>query len=600
MRHLFRRHSLFNEFIIIFTLIMILPTAIIASISYSYSVKQIKSQVSGYLTQIVKNTNNELDNLIHDYDFFSRRLSSSKEVMDFLNLPADDYFNAYLFQIWIERNFAKDLLLQKEIVNSFSIVSDNGAEYFSKDIPDRASFAMLKEALPPNGDILAFAYRSPATNAFVVNIGRRIFSDRFYDQTMGTFTIDINKNKLNELWEDVDLKGGYIFIADGNHTIVYHHDSSKIGTSISDFLDVDFTANQNHNFTVNMDNQSFFVAFHTSAYTNWTMFAVIPMENLKQPVDNQLNYVIISTIIVLFFTSIFAYIFILSIIKPVKKLKKMMAEVGQGNWIKVNAPFPNNELGSLMGGFNFMVDKISILVSQVYESELMVKDAELARKTAQLQALQLQINPHFLYNTLGAINAYLLTNQTAPVQKMIDSLGSMLRYAIQNPFEPVRIADEVKHLRNYLVIQKRRQVSMPKIYWDIEPYAEHPILRLVFQPIVENIFQHGFPDGVEAHHAIWIHAAVQKDKLIITIKDNGIGFKITDEDSESVTYTSDMLNKSNFSGVGIINVHNRLQLAYGPDYGLEIFSKKDYGTTVKLMIPHVEQESSVPIQHGRS
>ena len=221
------------------------------------------------------------------------------------------------------------------------------------------------------------------------------------------------------------------------------------------------------------------------------------------------------------------------------------------------------------------------LIQSVYATQLANQKNETERSRAEMKALQTQINPHFLYNTLGAINMYSVMEDAEAVSNITDALSKMFRYAVQNPLVPVRITEEIEHVKNYLKIQQYRQGKMPELEINIEEAEDAAMLRLCLQPIVENIFKHAFADGVKPGHFIRIRAFREGEKLLVDVTDNGRGPSIDVEDMEYVTD-----GEQNGRGIGLSNVHRRLKLAYGKSYGLRISGRAGKGMTIRLCQPY--------------
>ncbi|HHY22834.1 MAG TPA: histidine kinase [Clostridiaceae bacterium] len=256
-----------------------------------------------------------------------------------------------------------------------------------------------------------------------------------------------------------------------------------------------------------------------------------------------------------------------------------MSKTGDGKWYSYQEKIPNDEIGYLITNYNNMVNRMSELINEVYLTELDKKKEELARQKAEFQAMQAQINPHFLYNTLDAVNSYTLLNKKDSVSSIVDSLADMFRYAVKSPLELVKLKDEQNNVSNYLTIQKYRLGAIPEIIWEIDAYRENQILRLTLQPIIENCFKHAFIDGIEPYHKIRISANSINDEFYLTVEDNGIG---TSFEINNFKFDSDQ------QGIGLPNVSKRIQLIFGTDYGLTISSKPECGTIVSIKIPLLE------------
>ncbi len=221
------------------------------------------------------------------------------------------------------------------------------------------------------------------------------------------------------------------------------------------------------------------------------------------------------------------------------------------------------------------------LIRSVYATQLANQKNETERSKAEMKALQTQINPHFLYNTLGAINMYSVMEDAEAVQNITDALSKMFRYAVQNPLVPVKISEEIEHVRNYLKVQEYRLGMLPKVDISIEEAGQAAMLRLCLQPIVENIFKHAFAEGIRPEHFIRIYAFREGEVLIVDVTDNGRGPSMDVDDMEYVTD-----GEQNGRGIGLSNVHRRLKLAYGDSYGLRISGRVGKGMTIRICQPY--------------
>lgn len=260
-----------------------------------------------------------------------------------------------------------------------------------------------------------------------------------------------------------------------------------------------------------------------------------------------------------------------------------MRETEKGNWKSIEMKPRDDEIGGLIHSYNLMVSRLSDMIERVYDTELssqktklQLQAIELERHKAEFQALQLQINPHFLYNTLETINCYAIVQDSDEISEMVEAMAFMLRYSIQTNLEEVTLANELNHVRNYMIIQKHR------IGRDFEIEVATPpalllsrMVRLTLQPIVENIFHHAFPEGIEPEHSIRIDTYEDGEELLVLVEDNGVG--MTDERLGELRRR---LGKNRLAeeqvadrpgrrgGIGLVNVHRRIQMVYGDEFDL--------------------------------
>ncbi|MFD0958025.1 sensor histidine kinase [Paenibacillus chungangensis] len=296
----------------------------------------------------------------------------------------------------------------------------------------------------------------------------------------------------------------------------------------------------------------------------------------------QVNLPIIGA--VLLASLLISLILSLTLVKPVRKLLRLMKHVERGDF---TVRFPirfTDEIGLLAVGFNQMVHRVSDLIQQVYVIRMEKMEMELVQKEATLKALQSQINPHFLYNTLEAINCHAIVRNVPSISKMSKSLADFFRYAIEKQEIVVPLFKESHHLDTYILIQGERYPEI-EIEVDIpEELYPCPIVKLTLQPIVENCFIHGFKKA--RPYWIYIGAKQEDGDCLIVIEDNGEGM----EESEIVRFNrllkqSDGSGHQGGGGIGLWNVNHRLRLQFGEAYGLHVSSSVHGGIRVEVRIP---------------
>jgi two-component system sensor histidine kinase YesM len=268
--------------------------------------------------------------------------------------------------------------------------------------------------------------------------------------------------------------------------------------------------------------------------------------------------------------------------------------VEQGNFNVRATIGTHNEIGELSKTFNIMLSEIQKLVQRVTEQQ------ELKRKS-ELKALQMQINPHFLYNTLDSIIWMAEGGKQQEVIAMSSSLARLFRLSISKNKEIIDIASEVEHVRNYLTIQKIRYKD--KMDYRIEVPDEikrYKTVKIILQPLVENAIYHGIKNK-EGTGLIVIYGRKTNEGVELIVQDDGVGMSaealqqlkdtIAGNGKKSVTTIGESSNPlSSHSGLGVHNVDERIKLYFGNSYGLEYESKEDFGTVVRIKLPAMEEE----------
>jgi len=218
-----------------------------------------------------------------------------------------------------------------------------------------------------------------------------------------------------------------------------------------------------------------------------------------------------------------------------------------------------------------------------YVDKLLISQKK--QRNAELEALQQQINPHFLYNTLTSIKFIVMQGDKKEAEMVINAFISLLQNTIGNVSELITAKQEVENLKNYVFIKQKRYGSRINVHYFIDPQCSELLIpKLVLQPFVENAFFHAFniKENGYIHILIW----KEKGQLICEVIDNGDGFKIEDSD----TLPSTKRNQQLFKGIGIRNVDERIKLLYGESYGAAITSQLGEGTKVRLTLPIIRNE----------
>jgi two-component system sensor histidine kinase YesM len=246
----------------------------------------------------------------------------------------------------------------------------------------------------------------------------------------------------------------------------------------------------------------------------------------------------------------------------------------------------NDEIGILFTEHDAMVNSLNHYIKNEYQNKLITLDA-------QMRALEAQINSHFLFNTLESINSIAEIEEVESISIMSLALGNMFRYSIKTKSELVSLQDELKHVQDYVSIQQIRFDSSFQILYDIqEGITDTKILKLILQPLVENSLYHGL-NRCSIKGTISLSAYIEDSVVIIKIQDNGKGIP-----EEQLSKIKDMLNKPpqftelghrEHISIGLKNIHTRIQLYYGLDYGLSIESIEGKGTSILIKVPRIER-----------
>ncbi|MDC7288340.1 sensor histidine kinase [Blautia schinkii] len=322
-----------------------------------------------------------------------------------------------------------------------------------------------------------------------------------------------------------------------------------------------------------MDNRRYLVTASVIPTLDWLMIGITPVEQLTRQGDMIIRILYIVGFLAILLSTYFSFRMAHSITRPLTKLARTMERFGKGD-LSVNVPVQyQDEIGMLSEEFNKMAQQIQNLVDQVYQEQRSKRKSELA-------ALQAQINPHFLYNTLNSVCSLIKMDCPEEAFTMIHAIGMFYRTSLSDGKTLIPIEQELVNIENYIQIQKIRYGS--KITYDIsfdQKILKEWIVKLTLQPLVENSIYHGIKE-MKGRGEIHIKGFREKDSVLIQVKDNGVGIP-----EDKLKGLLENAGNGGESSYGLFNIQQRLQLYFGKEYGLFLDSKPGEGTTATIMIP---------------
>lgn len=551
----------------------------------------------------------------------SQLLQNSQRVLAQVNLNLDSYLHSMMrvsdtmyYRVIKNTDLAEDsfdremsLLYEsnRDMLVSIAVFSQSGQLVFSTPLstlknsvsPQRQEwFTSAVERIenlhfsPPHVQNLFedpdFRYR------WVVSLSRQVELTRAGAIEGGVLLVDMNFSGIEQICKDVELSssGGYLYLIDGDGELIYHPRQQLIYSGLLMENNLQAAGYKDGSYQETFQGKTRQITIRTVGYTGWKLVGVVPMDNIW---DNYSQLLLFFLFVFLF--SVFLLVFVnlhLSerISVPIKVLDQSVKELEAGRKdmdFEVSGPYEIEHLGH---SIRSMVSTMRHLMDDIIAQEEQ-------KRRSELDVLQSQINPHFLYNTLDSVVWMTENGRTDEAILMVTSLARLFRISLSRGNNMIPIADELEHARHYLTIQKMRY----KNKFTAEITAGDDVLRLytiklVVQPILENAIYHGMAyadgDGVIA-----IRAFREDCDVIIEVADNGPGMpEETVERLLEAGYTSP---GSKGSGIGLRNVHQRIRLTFGKAYGLTISSEPDRGTAVRIRIPAWEQPQGGPRKEER-
>jgi two-component system sensor histidine kinase YesM len=324
--------------------------------------------------------------------------------------------------------------------------------------------------------------------------------------------------------------------------------------------------------------------------SDWTLLLVVPYRDIVRLSSRPLRQMLLVLLLIIPLSMLFALVVSRSATRRFQDLMAGMKKVVNGDFSVTLRPQNRDEIGQLTESFNIMISEIEQLVDEKYRLGKEVKQLE-------LKALQAQINPHFLYNTLDLINWMSLKYEAEEIRAVVNALSRFYKLSLGRGEDTVRLRDEIEHARAYVQIQNMRYEDSIRLEVDVpEELLDCPILKLVAQPLVENAILHGIMLKPDEKGTIRISAALDGPALVVSVEDDGAG--MSEETLRSVM--SGTLQSADHHGYGVRNIHERLFLNYGEGYGLVFASAPGAGTRVEIRVPAVTPLTSKEEKHERS
>lgn len=400
----------------------------------------------------------------------------------------------------------------------------------------------------------------------------------------GVILINLNMNKITEICNSFQEKQeNFICIINDKGELVYEQQNGRERFAFDEKenrqeLNTALGKTKESCFRLNYRGEKYLVTRTDMKTTGWTLVSMVPYKSVMAETMAISGVMILAVAITLIVNLLLLNRILTGVVKPLKKLEKYMVQVNPDNMDQRMEILTDDEIGHLSMKFNQMMDRIRNLKEQVIEEQ---ED----KRKYELQALQAQINPHFLYNTLDSIIWMAETNDSNIVA-MTEALAKLFRISLNKGNEEISLERELEHVKNYLIIQSMRYADKFTYEISAEPGVERcRTIKLILQPIVENCIYHGIKKK-RGTGKITIRAYRREQNLIIEVSDDGCGMpkeicrKILSDEIESENISG--------SGIGVKNVNERIQLRFGKKYGLSYSSEEGVGTTVTYVLPYNE------------
>lgn len=587
----YRNISIKKKLLLVLYIQILIPLVFIGFFSFKSSEEIITNKSLSYSKDILSLIELRLQDTVRNLNIISQDLSSDESIYEALmNDDSNNINMLYSYEVGSKLNnvFLNAVMTRTEIQSMcivtnkkrFFIYDNNNSDGSNvKSIVLQNYTPIRKSAAAANGKVVWFfnSKNGVVQNSYLV---RMIYNRDNYKE-IGLLVVEINMEFFDFVLQGLEseVMQNTTILSSNNEIIIYKNKAAleKYKKIIQDI------PNDKNSFVDKKNN--IFVAHTYLSEPRWRIVTYIPLNQLYSDVETLRDRIILLCMGSILILSVVSVFMSFDMIKPINQLVKAMKGMNIDNisdsYIEIER---RDELGFLHKTFNNMAKEIDHLVTWIYREQI-------TRKEAELKALQSQINPHFLFNTLESINWMAQLNNVPEISSTVSDLSTLLEASIGRDDRLITIEEEFMYIDKYIALLKRRFEDRITLNKEVDPKVLYlKIPRLLIQPLIENAVYHGVENS-RGKGIITLTASIREDLLIIEVIDNGNGIS-TDEliklnkglEMDNDRYFKSLSNKKNKS-IGIDNVNRRIKLFYGEKYGINIESKLNIYTKVSVTLP---------------
>ncbi|CAM3248155.1 sensor histidine kinase [Paenibacillus lupini] len=601
------------KLLIVFVLLILLPIALLTLLSAQRYTQTIESNTVSYASELTDKMISKLDDYTVDMKKISIIPSYLDEIQAGLKLSNDYYEKEHEVKGTLSNTSAADdtvkLKIQRKIESSIYFmnnIKEGTSNIYLFDRYGNPYYVIKSGGVRSNlsdyyGNWQQIAHEAHGKPVLVstqevttVNRKQYVFTvvreiiDKSYNP-IGLIAVDANISVITNIVQDLDATThGTTLILDEQNSVIYDSEQKYLLQNLSDNELLKQVTGKEGSFHIGKKDQSQLVIYRKSEESGWLMLISIPEKQLMYEAMRTRNYTTAAAIFTMCLAFVISLITIFALTKPLRSLVKLMKQVQSG---KLDVMFPirrRDEVGMVGNAFNRMMGRIVSLIEDIYRIEQ-------RKNQIELESLQRQINPHFIYNTLESIRMTAVINDDPEVGQMVQLLGQQLRYSIHAGSETVQAEQEWEHLRMYMQLLSYRygtrySLKLP----EDSAVGKIEVMKLLFQPIVENAINHAY-DEQTGDLVISIGYMQAGGDQYFVVKDEGSGM-----DETALLRLRSMLDAEQMPewegrGIGLRNVNERLKLRYGPAYGITVDSAIDEGTTVSIKLPITPKQGGITL-----
>ena len=577
--------KLVDQFFLTFSILIMIPLVILFGYTYTKmssmirdntltSTDQAFNQSCSFLSYKINRLYDTANSLIIDNNITSILLKNPKDYSIPSQIEDLQLLRSYIYSYQdnidisdIEIYLNDDFIYSNEKENIYPLSSLDNSKWLSvlKDLNVRYYWA-------------PYSYISDKNEDSIV-LGKCIVDPKDYTDKIGYLFIKFDTADLTQIINKINSNSQSFSCIVNSYNDVIATSDSNLYSEYKSIIEESASEKETSLHKYINDSRDIYVQSSSIDKTDWRIVNIVPYSTINYKITNQRMYIILIVILFGGAALIAGYKFFNSITSRLYKVIEGMRDVHADNLDNFIENDKDDELGELIENYNYMITKMSKLIEQQYKYGKAVKNAE-------LKALQSQINPHFLYNTLDMINWMAYKKMNSEISTAVKSLAKFYKLSLNKGKDITYIHDEIDHVSLYVKIQNMRYSDRITLNINVDEIIHNYLIpKITLQPIVENAISHGILAKGNVTGIITISGFIDNDEIIIKVSDDGIGIE---EDKLPLILSCDKISTKG-SGYGLRNINERLKLLYGDNFGLSFESIYGKGTTVTIRIPLINE-----------
>jgi two-component system sensor histidine kinase YesM len=586
-----RLKSLRSKLLFSFVAVIMLPLLTLGVLGPFISARAIEAETIGHTRQLIRQVTRNIEFYVRQTEGMISIVTANPDVQAFMSFEGSPQPFSEMAQASARQLLRSLSDAHPEIAGILVISADNRP--LSNEIQPITRDPLTEESW----------YREAVDNRGTVQllprpIGRNLRSSKEYSadeivsivkaaidpktsQVKGVVLIDMRLQVMEAIFGDVTVGlGGFLFIEAPGGAIVYTPVNPTVYRVRDEWIRAPGAISVRQ-----INGEDFQIISQGSEYTQWRTVGVFPLNEIMSQVGTIRYYSLIIAGVTVLVALVVSVFFTSGIARPVIALRSLMKEAEEGNLAVRFDGRQEDEIGQLGKSFNTMIEEVQKLIDMVYHEQQ-------SKREAELKTLQEQIKPHFLYNTLDTIQWMAQEHDAQDIVKVVGALTSLFRIGLSRGKEMIPLKDEMEHVRSYLIIQKARYEE--KFDFELrmgDELGEAMVLKLMLQPLVENAIYHGVKER-RGRGLIQVEALRRDGMLVLRVIDNGVGMSTAKLEEVRALLAASRTHGEGWTGFGVHNVQERIQLSFGTRYGLRFESEPDRVTMVEILHPLVMGDES--------